>query len=116
MHTKCTCCHQHISKQVIVVIYRCNIAVPMQDLANDVDDVEQRSWARLADWMKQRYHAECSAVSALHRLASQAAYDGQPLPYQLDLQVSLLLPFSCAALLLRCPLRCSNMMIAYCLP
>ena len=61
--------------------------VLVQDLANDIDDVEQRSWARLAEWMKQRYHAECSAVSGLHRLASQAAFDGQPLPYQLDLQV-----------------------------
>lgn len=56
-------------------------------MANDIDDVEQRSWARLAEWMKQRYHAECSAVSGLHRLASQAAFEGQPLPYQLDLQV-----------------------------
>lgn len=61
--------------------------VLVQDLANDIDDVEQRSWAGLAEWMKQRYHAECSAVSGLHSLASQAAFHGQPLPYQLDLQV-----------------------------
>ena len=52
-----------------------------------MDDVEQRSWARLAEWSKQRYHAECSAVSALHRLASQAAFAAQPLPHHLDLQV-----------------------------
>jgi len=26
-------------------------------------------------------------VSAVHRLASQAAFAGQPLPFQLDLQV-----------------------------
>lgn len=59
----------------------------MQELVTDMDSVEQQSWARLADWMKQRYHGECSAVSALHKLASQAAFAGHPLPYQLDLQV-----------------------------
>ncbi len=56
-------------------------------MVSDMSEVEQRSWERLAEWMKQRYHAECSAVSAVHRLASQAAFDGQPLPFQLDLQV-----------------------------
>lgn len=72
----------------------------MQDLANDMNDVEQRSWARLAEWMKQRYHAECSAVSGLHGLASQAAFEGHPLPYHLNLQVSChpVLPPSCSPL------------------
>lgn len=56
-------------------------------MVSDMSDVEQRSWERLAEWMKQRYHAECSAVSAVHKLASQAAFAGQPLPFQLDLQV-----------------------------
>ena len=59
----------------------------VQDLASDMEGVEQRSWSRLADWLKQRYHAECSAVSALHKLASEAAFAGQALPFQLDLQV-----------------------------
>ena len=59
----------------------------VQEVVNDMDSVEQRSWGRLADWMKQRYHGECSAVSALHKLASEAAFAGQPLPFQLDLQV-----------------------------
>lgn len=59
----------------------------MQEMVSDMDDVEQRSWRRQADWMKQRYHAECSAVSALHKLASQAAFAAQPLPFHLDLQV-----------------------------
>lgn len=58
----------------------------MQETVSDMDDVEQRSWGRLADWMKQRYQGECSAVSAVHRLASEAAFAGQPLPFQLDLQ------------------------------
>ncbi|KAL0048541.1 hypothetical protein WJX82_005372 [Trebouxia sp. C0006] len=56
------------------------------EMVSDMSEVEQRSWERLAEWMKQRYHAECSAVSAMHRLASQAAFAGQPLPFQLDLQ------------------------------
>lgn len=60
--------------------------VAMQETVSDMDDVEQRSWGRLADWMKQRYQGECSAVSAVHRLASEAAFAGQPLPFQLDLQ------------------------------
>lgn len=64
----------------------------MQELVSDMDSVEQRSWARLADWSKQRYHAECSAVSALHKHASQAAFAAQPLPHHLDLQVPLSLP------------------------
>ena len=62
-------------------------AACLQEMVSDMDDVEQRSWGRLADWMKQRYHAECSAVSAVHKLASEAAFAGQPLPFQLDLQV-----------------------------
>lgn len=69
----------------------------VQEMVRDMESVEQQSWQRLADWMKQRYHGECSAVSALHKLASQAAFAGQPLPHQLDLQVPfhilLLLPY-----------------------
>ena len=57
-----------------------------QEMVSDMDDVEQRSWGHLADWMKQRYQGECSAVSAVHRLASEAAFAGRPLPFQLDLQ------------------------------
>lgn len=60
----------------------------MQDLANDMSSVQQASYERMAGWMKHSYHGECSAVSAVHKLASQAAYAGQPLPYRLELQVA----------------------------
>ena len=60
----------------------------MQELVNDMNSVEQRSYERMAGWMKHSYHGECSAVSAVHKLASQAAFAGQPLPYQLELQVA----------------------------
>lgn len=60
----------------------------MQDLVNDMSSVEQASYERMAGWMKHSYHGECSAVSAVHKLAAQAAYAGQPLPYQLELQVT----------------------------
>ena len=78
----------------------------LQEMVSDMSEVEQRSWERLAEWMKQRYHAECSAVSAMHRLASQAAFAGQPLPFHLDLQVctphQLLAPVGCSQV--RCTL------------
>ena len=60
----------------------------VQELVNDMNSVEQRSYERMAGWMKHSYHGECSAVSAVHKLASQAAYTGQPLPFQLELQVA----------------------------
>ena len=60
----------------------------MQELVNDMNSVQQRSYERMAGWMKHSYHGECSAVSAVHKLASQAAFSGQPLPYQLELQVA----------------------------
>ena len=68
----------------------------MQELVNDMSSVEQRSYERMAGWMKHSYHGECSAVSAVHRLASQAAYTGQPLPFKLELHVTTrpLLPLS----------------------
>lgn len=60
----------------------------MQELVNDMNNVELRSYERMAGWMKHSYHGECSAVSAVHKLASRAAFAGQPLPYQLELQVA----------------------------
>ena len=77
-------------------------------MVNDMSEVEQRSWERLAEWMKQRYHAECSAVSAVHRLASQAAFAGQPLPFQLDLQV-------CPRHQLPAPVHCSQVRCSLCI-
>lgn len=77
----------------------------MQDLANDMDSVEQRSRERLVDLMKQSYHGECSAVSAVHKLASQAAFTGQVLPYQLDLEVATQ-PYPCTPALIISPHFC----------
>lgn len=63
--------------------------VPLQAHAAALAEVADVTHTRLAGWRQQRHHAECSAVAALHHIASQAAYAGQPLPHALKLQVSL---------------------------
>ena len=53
-----------------------------------MEDVAERSFARLAEWKQARYHAECSAVAALHHVTAAAAAGARPLPYTLQLEVS----------------------------
>ena len=52
-----------------------------------MEDVAERSFARLAEWKQARYHAECSAVAALHHVTAAAAAGGHPLPHTLQLEV-----------------------------
>ena len=53
-----------------------------------MEDVAERSFARLAEWRQARYHAECSAVAALHHVTAAAAAGAHPLPHTLQLEVS----------------------------
>ena len=46
--------------------------------------------AQVAAWQEQRFQGECSAVAALHQLASQAVMDAKTLPHTLRLEVGLL--------------------------
>ncbi|KAK9868084.1 hypothetical protein WJX84_004232 [Apatococcus fuscideae] len=42
--------------------------------------------AQVAAWQEQRFQGECSAVAALHQLASQAVMDAKTLPHTLRLE------------------------------
>lgn len=43
--------------------------------------------AQVAAWQEQRFQGECSAVAALHQLASQAVMNATTLPFTLRLEV-----------------------------
>ncbi|KXZ56759.1 hypothetical protein GPECTOR_1g684 [Gonium pectorale] len=47
--------------------------------------------AKLGEWIRARYRAECAAVAALDKFAKAAAAAGQPLPHDLKLQDEFLL-------------------------
>lgn len=60
-----------------------------EQAAAGVDDLLQAQAATntlLADCLKERYQAECSAVAALDRVVKTAAVGGTPLPHDLRLQ------------------------------
>ncbi|KAG2499886.1 hypothetical protein HYH03_002175 [Edaphochlamys debaryana] len=47
--------------------------------------------AKLGEWVRARYRAECAAVAALDKVTKSAAATGQPLPHDLRLQDEYLL-------------------------
>ncbi|KAK9824418.1 hypothetical protein WJX72_010134 [[Myrmecia] bisecta] len=51
-----------------------------------MEEIAGKANARIAEWLKQRYHGECSAVSALHKVASEAAFRGKPLLAKLHIE------------------------------
>lgn len=52
----------------------------------DVSGLAQRTHDRLGEWIRARYRAECSAVSALDKVVKEAAIKGTPLPFDLRLK------------------------------
>mmetsp|Transcript_35241 Transcript_35241/g.78424 ORF Transcript_35241/g.78424 Transcript_35241/m.78424 type:complete len:1824 (+) Transcript_35241:146-5617(+) len=51
-----------------------------------VASAAQLTHARLGEWVRARYQAECSAVAALEKVVKEAAMSGLPLPHDLRLE------------------------------
>lgn len=53
----------------------------------DVSEAQEHVGEVVNEWVKNRYAAECSAVSATEAIIKKAAHDKMPLPYDLRLEV-----------------------------
>lgn len=66
-----------------VVLFGSKAAV----IIDEVVQLQATGNSQLAEWQQKRYVAECGAVAALEKVVKTAAAAGQPLPFDLRLEV-----------------------------